>query len=106
MTITKSLAVVFVGAGLTASLLLLGQTWADTGSSPAPAPASTAAYSVSVDAIAPQAADRAALLQLCIAGQGSAEALAHYRQAAAAHPADAVHIGPDCTIVLPPIVGP
>ena len=31
MTITKSLAVVFVGAGLTASLLLLGQTWADTG---------------------------------------------------------------------------
>ena len=103
MTITKSLSAVFVGTGLLASGLLLGQTWADGGSAPppAPAPASTDAVQTPVDAIALRAADRAALLQLCIAGRQSAEAAAYYREAAAAHPEHAARIGPDCTIRSP-----
>jgi hypothetical protein len=109
MTITKSLTAVFVGVGLTASGLLLGQTLADSGSSSTPAPAAvtTKAVQTAFDAsVAPQAAERAGLLQQCIAGQQSAEAAAHYRATAAAHPEHAAHISPDCTIQVPQVGQP
>jgi hypothetical protein len=107
-TITKSLGVVFVGAGLAASGLLLGQTWAESSSSPAPAPvpASTPAVSPSADAIPEQAAALAVLRHLCLAGQDSAQASAYYVQVAAAHPTESAQIGPDCAIVAPPVARP
>jgi len=108
MTITKSLGVVVVGVGLAASVLLLGQTWADSDSSPAPtpAPASTGAGSEPVGAIPLQAADLAGLVQLCIASHDSAEADAFYRQVSAAHPEESARIGPDCTIPAPRVGQP
>jgi hypothetical protein len=108
MTITKSLSIVFVGAGLTASGLLLGQTWREGTSAPAPAPvtASTQAASVSTDAIPQQAAALAILRHLCIAGQDSAESSAYYLQVAAAYPTESVQIGPDCEILTPPVARP
>ena len=54
-------------------------------------------------AVVAQAADEAALVQMCVAGQHDADAHARYESAAAAHPALAQQLGTDCrpTIVNP-----
>jgi hypothetical protein len=49
-----------------------------------------------------RAADKAALVQLCLDGLGDPEAAAYYQQARAAHPDLAEGIGPDCQLVQGP----
>jgi hypothetical protein len=46
-----------------------------------------------------RAAEKAALVQLCVDGLGDPEAAAEYQRARAAHPDLAEGIGPDCQLV-------
>jgi hypothetical protein len=49
-----------------------------------------------------RAAERAALVQLCVDGLGDPEAAAQFQRARAAHPGLAEGIGPDCQLVRGP----
>jgi hypothetical protein len=63
----------------------------------APAPAVTTSTLTSGELVV-RAADRAALVQLCIDGRNDPLAAAEYQQARAAHPDLAEGIGPECQL--------
>jgi len=88
-------ATVAVAAGLAGSGFLFSQAW----SNPAPAPPTSTAPPVVIDGVAARAADKAALVMMCEAGQRDAAANATYRAAVAAHPDLAADIGPDCRLL-------
>lgn len=96
MRITRTVAVVAVGVGMTASGLLLNDAW----SNPAPTVVPSATTTpLPTDAVAIHAANRAALVMLCEAGLSDPAAQATYRATAAAHPDIAAGIGNDCSLV-------
>jgi hypothetical protein len=66
------------------------------------APVTAAAAPMPMDELVAQAADKAALVQLCVDGLGDPEAAARYQQAQAAHPVLAEGIGPHCQLVSGP----
>jgi hypothetical protein len=94
MSHKRIVASVAVAAGLAGSGLLFSEAW----SNPAPAPPKPASSSTaaSIDGAAGRAANTAALVMMCQAGQHDAEAEASYLAAAAAHPDLARDLGPDC----------
>jgi hypothetical protein len=82
-----------------ASGVLLQRALAEPVSSSRPtAVSTTTALLLPPDAMVARAADRAALVRLCLDGLQDPAVGAYYRAAAAAHPTLAAGIGPDCSL--------
>ena len=88
-------ATVAVAAGLAGSGFLFSQAW----SNPAPTPPPSTVSSAGTDGAAGRAADKAALVMMCEAGQHDAAANATYHATVAAHPDLGADIGPDCRLI-------
>lgn len=87
------------GALLTAAVVIdgPGSSGEQDSATQAPATATTTPPAPTADMVA-RAADRAALVQLCVDGLADPEAAAEYQRARAAHPGLAEGIGPDCQL--------
>jgi hypothetical protein len=81
-----------------ASGVLLQRALAEPVSSSRPTAVSTTAAVLPPGEMVARAADRAALVRLCLDGLQDPAVGAYYRAAAAAHPTLAAGIGPDCSL--------
>jgi hypothetical protein len=98
MRITRSAVVVVVAAAALSGSFVPSQTLAEAHSATRPTQQTTTTSQISLDAVTAQAANEAGLVQVCLAGLHDADAHARYAATAAAHPAIAAQIGPDCAI--------
>jgi hypothetical protein len=98
MKVTHGIATVIVGVGITASGVLLSQAWGGA-SEPQTSNVPALQAPAPMGAIVAQAADRAALVQMCLDGLHDADTAARFTAAVAAHPALAVGIDANCDYV-------
>ena len=94
-------------AAVSAALLAMAFAVDRTGSSgdvetSARAPVTETSQPMPLDEVVMRAAQRAALVELCLDGLDDPEAAATYQRAVAAHPGLAEGIGPDCQLVQGP----
>jgi hypothetical protein len=102
MNIRRLITIAVAGATLSVGAYAATQATAAPSTSQQPA-RTTSTVAPPLDAVVVQAADEAALVQQCVAGQRDPDAHARYEATAAAHPALAQQLGADCepTIVRP-----